>query len=758
MDTNGNGSTAVGRIQDFFGLGKNPMPTSPQLGYTAPASPEPPAPRVNAAMFGQSGRANYWGLPQWDETNALLIGPAGQLLFDQMYRMDPDIRHLVLMISSPVQSASWTLEPYGGDDATEQDRDIADAIWWGLNSFMKPNFRQHLAEALPLLIRAGFAPFEQVWSTTEYKGKTLMFPRSLQVRLPRSIWRWWQDEYGQMTHIGQIIPNNPTVIIPASELTYYRLGAEGDNWMGTSLLRSAYKPWVIKDKLERIDAIGQERKAVGVPICYPPANADEQTRMQVESILANMHLNEVSYLMSPGPKQGLQGMSPGEGWLFEVITFDSSSGDSIQASLAYHQQGILYTFLGEFMSLGHHQVGARATADVQEDPFLTAVQAFAQVGPLPPLNELVDRITKVNYPDADGSPTFSINLQDEASLSEIATYVQLLESAGVINVDPELEDWVRERGGLPPANSDVRALVQAAKNAALKSSALQAQGSQVNPVSQTPPSSAPQAPGGPVNTQQGTEPQGNLTKTAPPAERKKLDTPSAKWYEDLLSQDKLKTALDGARQSVEDSAREPALLAARQLASQAASNRPAPVDKTPLADAIHTSYRDLYQVGQQTATDELAKQRQLMSPTLEAAGARVGRAASRALLSAGNVVHAVQAKLGSAATTGLLDGAALQDIAEQAAIGQLHLEAMLNASASINDGRYDAAAAHGAVGGYYTSVLDGNTCDNCEAADTGDLLTLDDAAALGPPNPDCDGGDRCRCMIVFTTGDDPTAS
>lgn len=56
------------------------------------------------------------------------------------------------------------------------------------------------------------------------------------------------------------------------------------------------------------------------------------------------------------------------------------------------------------------------------------------------------------------------------------------------------------------------------------------------------------------------------------------------------------------------------------------------------------------------------------------------------------------------------------------------------------------------VGGWeYTAVMDGGTCDVCDAADG---LTFDTWAQIsaflpdGGPNPECLGGDRCRCRPV----------
>ena len=139
-------------------------------------------------------------------------------------------------------------------------------------------------------------------------------------------------------------------------------------------------------------------------------------------------------------------------------------------------------------------------------------------------------------------------------------------------------------------------------------------------------------------------------------------------------------------------------------------------------------------------------------------GVRLKRARQRGDHSADTVAQAVTQKLRQADIAGLKDGTARTALAVQTAVQQLHVEALQNASAMINDGRWDVGStAPDVVGCIYTSVLDGNTCDECESADTGDVLTLDQATDLGPPNPDCAGGDKCRCQLVYVTSADPAA-
>jgi SPP1 gp7 family putative phage head morphogenesis protein len=67
-----------------------------------------------------------------------------------------------------------------------------------------------------------------------------------------------------------------------------------------------------------------------------------------------------------------------------------------------------------------------------------------------------------------------------------------------------------------------------------------------------------------------------------------------------------------------------------------------------------------------------------------------------------------------------------------------------------NVGREEAAELVGAVEAQYSAILDSNVCGPCLAQD-GRVYRLDDPeydAAL-PPNRECEGGDNCRCVMVY---------
>ena len=148
-----------------------------------------------ASARGRSGRGHSNGFLELEEVNVDLQGRAGLDVFDRMYRTDPDVRRNVTMVAAPIIGGTWTVDPHGGDEATDQDRKVADDVAWALGigdhgptSPLRPRWAGHLAEAVPLAVRSGFTPFEVVWTKATRDGRTLLAPRTFDVRLPRSIY------------------------------------------------------------------------------------------------------------------------------------------------------------------------------------------------------------------------------------------------------------------------------------------------------------------------------------------------------------------------------------------------------------------------------------------------------------------------------------------------------------------------------------------------------------------------------------------
>lgn len=689
---------------------------------------------------GDSGRGHVDGFLALEELNAALRGTAGLQIFDKMYRTDPDVRRSVAMVTNPIVGGTWSVEPYGGDEAEERDREVAAFVEWALWQVMRPGLARHLAEALPVLIRSGFAAFEQVWSATDYQGKDVLVPQTLGLRLPRTIARFMQDDAGQLTEIVQWPAAGREVTLPAADLVYYRLGAEGDNWEGTSLLRPVYKSWFLKDKIERLDAIAIERESTGVPIAYPPqSGVSDEVLDDVESALANLRTNEQGYLISPGPHA--QHAEKGQGWIFEILSAKAGEQRSTESSLNYHSSKIAAGFIAEFMRLGQENVGARATADVQQNPFLAGVEAIA--GEIEEtLNEqLVARLVALNY-EVEEPPRLTMSLVDSTSLEQLASYVGTLAEKGVLQPDPDLEDYLRARADLPPADAEVRDQKQQASQAALQRLAAPF----------TEPSEPQAAPPAPAPTTEPPEDGSAAQKADAPEPRWGREL---RWWEKHLRLEVIDTAIGGARERFEAAAGEAARELARAYAQAALAGREqAPKAGEALGEAIGGVLDELYRTGTATVEAELDAQRsQSSAPITQIADSPLSAIRRRARLAADSIAARIWQAVSRSVLAKPGDEAAAQAAGEGEAAAALRAEAQLHASAALNLGRSDAADANAETiaGSRYTSILDPRRCQSCATADDDILRPLDDPVRLArkPPNPDCFGGDRCRCVEFF---------
>lgn len=125
--------------------------------------------------------------------------------------------------------------------------------------------------------------------------------------------------------------------------------------------------------------------------------------------------------------------------------------------------------------------------------------------------------------------------------------------------------------------------------------------------------------------------------------------------------------------------------------------------------------------------------------------------AQRGRLIAEAVAHAIHQAIARARLQGVTGSRRLRQVGEQAGQGALRIAASSHTGGAINAGRQAAAQAAGdeILGARYTAILDKNTCGPCAEADDGVLRALDDPLLKPAPNPDCEGGDRCRCIWVY---------
>lgn len=530
-----------------------------------------------------------------------------------------------------------------------------------------------------------------------------------------------------------------------------------------SLLRPAYKHWRMKDAIERIQAIGIERASIGIPTGYPPTGASTEDLATFEDFLENVRANDSSYFLAPGPRADHMKTADGtQGWFWEFVTPSQTEGaaTAIDAALKYHKAQIDGVVVAEFMRLGQQGEGARATADVQQDPFYAFCEALASIVIEDEINEaLIPRLVDLNF-ESDRYPQLKCSLIDSTSLEQLAAFVSSLAEKGAIRVEPTLEAYLRDRADLPPADED-----------AIKEREEQA--------FQRAQEMAELAKPKPGDKDDDDRPPGRAARGEPPKRTDKpaqlsLDDPitlarqdrELRAWEQAVSLDRIEASIDGARERFEQAAG----THARALAVALARKEPdadgvvgadAVEAMRDLRDAIEAELEGLYLTGRATVVEELGRQRLQNAGFTLAAGDPPGEVppgerrtlAERAKAAAEAIRAAAVAAVAAARFRRGAGAAVIQANAEASAMAALRGQAMEHASGVLNAGRTHEAEVRSEeiAGSRYTSILDGRRCPSCAAADDDVLRPLDDPVRLAriPPNPDCHGGGRCRCLEAY---------
>ena len=382
------------------------------------------------------------------DTNVDLRFPASTVVYDRMRGEDGQVASVARAITYPILNAKRRL---AGDDVRPEVMAFVENEL-GLN--LEPGrarrrrqgivLRDHIREAL-LSLWFGFMPFEQVYDVgpaapgledPEAPGRLYAHLRKLAPRMPRTLSEVRVSRDGGLAGIVQAPAYGVTadprgVFIPTDRLVVYVNEREGADWTGRSLLRAAYKHWLIKDALIRLGAQIVERNGMGIPIVEYDQPADKAKAVALAKALR------------AGAEAG--GAMP-KGLRVTIVGVSGSTADELPR-VKYHDEAIGRSLLAMFLNLGHDN-GARALGATFVDYFLLAVNSI--IGNLDEtITEHVIRdLVELNYGVDEPYPTL-VTDDLTAEATPTAEALKALADAGLITYDRELEQDVRRRYRLP---------------------------------------------------------------------------------------------------------------------------------------------------------------------------------------------------------------------------------------------------------------------------------------------------------------------
>lgn len=401
-----------------------------------------------------------WWAEVADEDTPELVWPQSVLVYDRMRRQDAQVMSVLRAVTLPIRRTSWRVE--AGPATPEVAAFIADELGLPLagQEQVLPRTRdrfswsEHLRLAL-LMLPFGHSFFEQVYRPDPVAGRLHL--RKLGWRPPRTISKVDVASDGGLEGIRQFARQGGSqaeIKIPVDRLVAYVNDREGGNWLGSSLLRPAYKDWLLKDRALRTQAQTLDRNGLGVPIYTSPPDPEG---LQGDELHAwRKKDRETGLNLATQYRGGTNaGAALAHGAELELKGVTGKLPDALP-QIRYHDQGIARAALVQFLTLGgDNSTGSYALGDVFADFFVQSLQTVAQDVRDVTNQHVVEDLVDWNF--GVGVPAPRLVFDEIGSRHPVtAEAIRALVECGALTLDEPLERHLRRTYNLPAADPTTR--------------------------------------------------------------------------------------------------------------------------------------------------------------------------------------------------------------------------------------------------------------------------------------------------------------
>lgn len=409
--------------------------------------------------IGRVGQRRYGGI-FYEEFLSELRGRKGAEVFTEMSNNDETIGAILFAIEMLVRQASWSVEPGG---STAKDREAAEFVKSCMDD-MQQTWIDTISEILSFLTY-GWSFHEIVYKrrmgrtkdnrTSSKYDDGLIGWMKLPIRSQETLYQWEYDDQDNLIGMTQMPPPDFGLItIPMNKAMLFRTRSRKDNPEGRSILRTAYRSWYFKRRIQEIEGIGIERDLAGLPVITTPEGMDiwdkddedmNAIRAGLEAMVKNIRRDSTEGLVLPF------------GYTFELTSTGGSRQFDTNSIIARYDTKISQTVLADFIQLGHESVGSFALSSDKTNLFSMAICAFLDIICQTFNSQGIPALIDINgdhFAGVTDYPRLTHGDIEDVDLATMATFIKDMTSIGVIIPDESLEDYVRQLGKLPRRTTD----------------------------------------------------------------------------------------------------------------------------------------------------------------------------------------------------------------------------------------------------------------------------------------------------------------
>lgn len=409
--------------------------------------------------IGRVGQRRYGGI-FYEEFLSELRGRKGAEVFTEMSNNDETIGAILFAIEMLVRQASWNVEPGG---STAKDREAAEFVKSCMDD-MQQTWIDTISEILSFLTY-GWSFHEIVYKrrmgrtkdnrTSSKYDDGLIGWMKLPIRSQETLYQWEYDDQDNLIGMTQMpTPDFGLITIPMNKAMLFRTRSRKDNPEGRSILRTAYRSWYFKRRIQEIEGIGIERDLAGLPVITTPEGMDiwdkddedmNAIRTGLEAMVKNIRRDSTEGLVLPF------------GYTFELTSTGGSRQFDTNSIIARYDTKISQTVLADFIQLGHESVGSFALSSDKTNLFSMAICAFLDIICQTFNSQGIPALIDINgdhFAGVTDYPRLTHGDIEDVDLATVATFIKDMTSIGVIIPDESLEDYVRQLGKLPKRTTD----------------------------------------------------------------------------------------------------------------------------------------------------------------------------------------------------------------------------------------------------------------------------------------------------------------
>lgn len=371
--------------------------------------------------------------------NFKLTGPTGVRWYNQMRLSDATVAASLRVITLPIESARWYIQPASDRKA---DKKIADFVEDNLFHGMNKPWEQILSEIITLYLSFGRAPYEKVWEfkkLEEDDEQEYICIKKLGM-IPAETVESWKLPNGEFGIQQSTI--NGAFEIPGEKLIVFVNQKEGENWEGISILRPAFKHWNFKEKMYQFQAMGAEKQSLGIPYAKHPNNATGPEKDKMEEVLQNVRANQKTFMMY------------GSDWEVGIMDMKSGSTKNLEEMIQHHDRKILQNVLAQFLSLGDNSSGSYALSKDHSQLFILSLESTAKYIAQNINKFLIKELVDYNF-DVTDYPELKFDKIGNVDHNALSTSIQRLVQVGALDVDEGMKGYLREAVGLPEKDQTI---------------------------------------------------------------------------------------------------------------------------------------------------------------------------------------------------------------------------------------------------------------------------------------------------------------